>query len=508
MTKTTSKTNELDLYKNSILKVYVEGNQYNYNSPWSGPISSTWNGSGFIINFEDKPCIITNAHVVADSSLLEVRRADKDTKYLAKVLNVDHDCDLAMLTVDNPNFWKGVKPLELGDMPTLQDKLKVIGFPMGGDELCITKGTVSRNEVGLYAHSGVELLHTQVTAEINPGNSGGPAVFENKVLGVAFQGILSGNGLGYIIPANILKHFITDTLSPGPYKGFPNLAFTFETMENPYMKEAYGLKKEESGVRIKAVDRLESCVDLIKPDDVLLTIDGQKIKNDGTVKTSFSNRIKFTHLIREKSIGDSITFDVLREGKRIKVEVPLLNRSQTTKLAQREWDKAPTYYIHSGIVFAPVTYYNKKHSQYRTKSKKLPCDQKLMIHSILSSEHTRGLNKKNEEIIEFVNDVKVRNMVELIATLEAHEGSNHKITTKGGSVFIFKKLSKEENDKILESQLIAKDRSRDQLGEASYKPGCPEYTYFTPQYNRMKSNTLLKEKNEQIEKNVLTPLLK
>lgn len=481
-----SPKDDLDLYKHSVLKISAEGHEYSYSYPWQGPQSSAWGGSGFVVNFEGKPYIITNAHVSADASQLEVRIASDDTKYLAKVVNVDHDCDLAMLQVDDASFWEKVKPLELGGMPGLQDKLKVVGFPMGGNEMCITKGMVSRSEVGSYCHSGVELLHTQVTAEINPGNSGGPAIFENKVLGVAFQGIMFGDGLGYIIPAPVLRHFIADTVKPEPYQGFPNLEFTYQKMENKYIRDEYGLNEGESGIRVKSVDTLSSCHDLIKPDDILLAIDGKKIQNDGNVETSFSNRIKFIHLIRDKSIGDSISVDILRKGERLNVTVPLLDRSSTTKVAQKEWDKAPTYYIHSGIAFAPVTHYASNHARYRSKAKKQPGDEKVMIHTIFASEHTRGLDKRQEkEIIKSINGKKVRNLREVIAALESHDGPRHKIETKQGSVFVFKRISPEENESILKSQRIPRDRSDDLLIEPSYKPGCPEYKRFTPSFNNL-----------------------
>ena len=59
----------------------------------------------------------------------------------------------------------------------------------GGDNICITKGVVSRIEVTRYSsHSKTSLMTIQTDAAINHGNSGGPAFMDNKVVGVAFQG--------------------------------------------------------------------------------------------------------------------------------------------------------------------------------------------------------------------------------------------------------------------------------------------------------------------------------
>src|SRR5690606_31975365 len=97
----------------------------------------------------------------------------------------------------------------------MRDKVQVIGFPMGGEEVCLTDGRASRIELGTYAQGGTELLNIQVTAPINPGNSGGPAIKPgtNEVLGVAFQGYDIGDALGYIIPAPVLRHFAEEATS-------------------------------------------------------------------------------------------------------------------------------------------------------------------------------------------------------------------------------------------------------------------------------------------------------
>lgn len=50
-----------------------------------------------------------------------------DKKYLAKILAVGNECDLALLTVDDDAFWKDLKPLKLGRMPRLQESVAVVG---------------------------------------------------------------------------------------------------------------------------------------------------------------------------------------------------------------------------------------------------------------------------------------------------------------------------------------------------------------------------------------------
>ena len=62
-----------------------------------------------------------------------------------------HIADIALLTVDEPEFWEGVTPLTFGSLPRLQDSVAVIGYPIGGDTISVTAGVVSRIEVGRRA---------------------------------------------------------------------------------------------------------------------------------------------------------------------------------------------------------------------------------------------------------------------------------------------------------------------------------------------------------------------
>jgi S1-C subfamily serine protease len=129
-------------------------------------------------------------------------------KYTARVETVSHECDLAVLRVDDDAFFSGVQPLALGDLPRMGDKVAVYGFPKGGDELCITEGVVSRVEYQYYAHSRAYLLACQIDAAINPGSSGGPVVRDGKIVGVAFQSLRSGDNIGYMVPVPRIQHFL------------------------------------------------------------------------------------------------------------------------------------------------------------------------------------------------------------------------------------------------------------------------------------------------------------
>ena len=185
-----------ELPLNSIIKIYSTSSTTNYISPWQNKPLKDITGSGFIIN---NNLILTNAHVIADTKFIMVRKYGSPDRYRARVISVGHECDLALLSVDDTEFFKDVQHLEFGNVPHLEEEVSVIGYPTGGDNISVTRGVVSRVEPQQYAHGVTTLLAIQIDAAINPGNSGGPALQEGKVIGVAFQNLTNAENIGFIV---------------------------------------------------------------------------------------------------------------------------------------------------------------------------------------------------------------------------------------------------------------------------------------------------------------------
>jgi S1-C subfamily serine protease len=160
--------------------------------PWQRRRQFSSTSSGFLLPGKR---LLTNAHSVEFATQVSIRLRGDDTKHTARVLAVGTECDIALLAVDDEAFWRvAPEPLQLGALPRLQEQVAVVGFPVGGDTLCVTSGVVSRVEVTNYVHGSAELLGVQIDAAINAGNSGGPVLNEaGECVGVAFQSLKDGD---------------------------------------------------------------------------------------------------------------------------------------------------------------------------------------------------------------------------------------------------------------------------------------------------------------------------
>ncbi|KAM7475550.1 hypothetical protein LguiB_022793 [Lonicera macranthoides] len=337
----------------AVVKVFCVHTDPNFSLPWQRKRQYSSSSSGFVIGGRR---VLTNAHSVEHYTQVKLKKRGSDTKYVATVLAIGTECDIAMLTVEDDEFWEGVSPVQFGDLPALQDAVTVVGYPIGGDTISVTSGVVSRIEILSYVHGSTELLGLQIDAAINSGNSGGPA-FNDKgnCVGIAFQSLKheDAENIGYVIPTPVIMHFIQDYEKNGAYTGFPILGVEWQKMENPDLRMSMGMKSDQKGVRIRRIDPTAPEFKVLKPSDIILSFDGVDIANDGTVPFRHGERIGFSYLVSQKYTGDNAAIKVLRDSEIQKFDINLASHRKLIPAHNK--GRPPSYYIIAGFVFTTVS---------------------------------------------------------------------------------------------------------------------------------------------------------
>jgi serine protease Do len=187
----------------------------------SGQRATAGLGSGFIIRADG--AIVTNAHVVAGASRIQVALRD-GTTYPARLIGIDETNDLAVIKIDAKNL--PVAPLGSSSDLLIGEWAIAIGNPYGfilaNSEPSVTAGVVSgtgRNLATPSEGAGVYVDMIQTDASINPGNSGGPLVdAAGEVIGVnssIFSPSGGSVGIGFAIPINRARRVAEDLLAHG-----------------------------------------------------------------------------------------------------------------------------------------------------------------------------------------------------------------------------------------------------------------------------------------------------
>lgn len=462
------------LFCNSIVKIDTTHKVYNYETPWQPPSQRKSSGSGCII---DGNRILTNAHVVADQSFISVKRADDTKIYPARVLFVAHDCDLALIEVNDKKFYEGCTPLEFGEFANMGDHISVKGFPIGGNELSTTEGIVSRIEVRTYAHSGFNILLTQIDAPINPGNSGGPVLKNKKIVGIATQGLSEGQNLGYMIPLPVIQRFLTE-VKAGSYKGIPDAPIMLQKLENEDMRRFLKIPPSKGGMLIyKVVGSEESASEILKPMDVITAIDGNEIAENESYAWHNNIRLHPIHIIQEKFIGDIVTVDLIRDSKSLTVQIPLTKTIYEECIAQgRKYDTHPQYLIKGGVVFQPLTqnfleiwgpdwyYIAPKNllNHFLFDSKTLERDQIVIITQIIPYTNNQGYQQLECDVVNKVNGTKIKNLYHLDEVFTGLQSEFVEIEMESGRKMILDRQNMEKyHQEILDSFGIPFEKSID-----------------------------------------------
>ncbi len=335
----------------SLVRITATAVEPDYRAPWNAGGLQRGVGAGFVISNNR---ILTNAHVAANSRYLTVERDGDPNKYPATVQFVANDCDLALITVSAPDFFKNMIPLKFGGIPALESTVSAYGYPIGGERMSVTTGIVSRIDFQLYTHSSVDQhLAIQISAQINPGNSGGPVMQDGKVVGVAFQGY-SGDvaqGVAYMIPTPVINRFLKD-ISNGHYDEYPDLAITYAKLQNPAQRRFLGLKDDDRGVLVSSVVAAGPSDGILRAGDVLLEIDGHPIASDANVELE-GERPQFEEVVERKFKGDSVKFDILRDKQPMTVTINLY-KPWPYSVQGHSYDVRPRYLLYGGLLFQPL----------------------------------------------------------------------------------------------------------------------------------------------------------
>jgi len=412
----------------SVVKVFVTSNKMDYYRPWQSKGIRASGGSGAIIKGNR---ILTNAHVVSDHTFIQVKKDANPKKYSAKVVAIGHDCDLALLEVDDPHFFDNIIPLEFGELPKQQDSVTVIGYPQGGGKISITEGVVSRVEVTSYAQSSRKMLTVQIDAAINPGNSGGPVVKDGKLVGIAMQVFQSGQNIGYMIPTLIIDHFFED-LNDGQYEGFPMLGINFTNTENATLRKFYDITDKKGGVRVAKVLPYSPADGHLKAGDIILETNGIPIGEDGTFPFRGNERLSLTHLVTKEHINEDIELKIVRDKKIKNINVRL--NPFVSLVPQSHYFKKPPYFIFGGLVFTTLST-DLVHSWGNRWWEKAPLDfvyysigtGQLNIHekknvvvllNILPDDINVGYHGIGNDVVEKINGHKFKSFKEFVLLVD------------------------------------------------------------------------------------------
>jgi len=312
----------IDLFKDASRSVAFITTQVERVDYWSRNVFEVPAGSGSGFVWDDRGHVVTNSHVVQDSTSQKVTLGD--ASYDARTIGLARDQDLAVLKIEAPA--DKLVPLRLGTSAGLQvgQKVYAIGNPFGLD-FTLTTGIVSALGRTIQSVGRASIFDViQTDAAINPGNSGGPLLDSSgRLIGVntaIYSPSGASAGIGFAVPVDTVARIVPELIAHGRVVR-PVIGVAFDDrlsgvvtrrlgVEGVLIRDVYrGTGAAAAGLRGTEVDRRGRVV----PGDVVQAIDGKQVSSTSDLLGRLGSY----------KPGDTITLKVWRDGEARDVRVRL-----------------------------------------------------------------------------------------------------------------------------------------------------------------------------------------
>jgi S1-C subfamily serine protease len=438
--------------EDAVVKVFATVRYPNPLKPWTNGTSVEVAGSGTVI--EGKK-ILTNAHLVLYATEVQIQLRRGGARVDATPDVVAPDMDLAVLSVADPKLLAKLTPLARAKkMPKVQDAVVIYGYPIGGDDLSVTKGVVSRIGFDRYSARGMGLI-VQVSAAINPGNSGGAVVVGDRMVGLVFSRVRGAESIGCFIPNEEIELFLKDSKG-GRYRGKPVEAAgtEFQRCENKALRRY--LKLGDDGQGVLVVPPRHRPADYPFQDfDLLTRIGPHEIDNEGMVHLPDDLRLPFFSLLSRLARGNAVPVTLIRQGKRVEASLPITY--EDNRLVGSYRGEKPSYFIHGPLVFAAAkTGAYSSYAQLQpnldgvqsplatrlTDRVRFPGEELVVVTSpMFTHKIAKGYGDPAGQVVKEINGTRVKNLKHLVELLRdsTDEYLVFRFAELGAEVLVFRR---------------------------------------------------------------------
>lgn len=472
----------------AVVKIRSKNRSISLTSPWRRQTPSSVSGSGVLIG---PGRVLTNSHVVLNSSEITLQPFDSSERIPAKLKVLAPGIDLAIVEFEPEGGLTDVVPLPLAEKsPAVRSTVRVYGYPTGGSAQSVTEGIISRIEHTLYRFS-TRGLRIQIDAAINPGNSGGPAIVDGKIAGLAFSTRPDANDIGYVIPPEEIHLFLND-IADGNYDGKPRLNINYQYLENRALRRKLKLESDVTGVLCQGVRDLPDSP--LRSGDVITQIAGRNVDNRGHCKMDNDVTLTVSRAAVEYARDGIVDVNVIRDGSEVSISVPVDGR---LPLVGYLMGRTPRYFIFGPVVFSEATadYLNvldvgmqSSNSRQRRATASIYSMMRQGHSPFLQKRYTRRANAEDELVVvtkllthetargyrpmpypftvQSINDQPVNNLQQLVEILRDADGEFVDIRffdTIGDQITLDRQAALDATEALLEDNGILRQGSRELL---------------------------------------------
>ena len=443
----------LKKYYNSVVRILSYNSVFDYENPFNKGKTNRSSGSGFFIDKQGH--ILTCSHCIEETTKVTINIPNEGQKeYDAEVLGFCPYFDIAMLKIKDYKVKDYLKLHNNNVKVNPGDESYAIGFPLGQENMKITKGVISGQQDNFY----------QTDTPINPGNSGGPLIYKGKVLGINAAGIAAmfADNIGFAVPIYRVELIADELKKPKNLISYPH-EFCDYQKSNEEFKKCLKTKCNGGIIVNKIYD--DSLLKKTKLEEgaLLCKINGIQIDYFANMNKSWmGQRMNIENMLTNIKLGSKVNIEFWRNGKMLKDSFKLEQHRQKISEVYPNYEKVD-YLVYAGIVFMNLSLNHFKHglkTRDNTKYLEHPKNRtqnKVVITNILleSCIHKMKIFKPGD-IIKSVNGKKIQTLNDVRKALKSKGDCKDfiKIQNENNEFVIIEKSKIEKNNKEIKAKYL------------------------------------------------------
>ena len=349
-----------------LLKSYQQS--YDWLTPWEKREIRTQTGMALVVRlpeiensqkaespFKQSLLLLTTAEMVADATLIEVTRKDIRQPFQAKLVLMDYAANLALLKIENNEFWDKLKPVEWSPVKSTAkpDPNNIYSLKIkSAQEWEMESGKIELMAVGHREVSGAWLPILKLSG-VSKSGQGFPLLQDNETVGMILE---ARSGEAKAIPAEMLLEFL-EHAGGDSYRSLPHRGFHWRKLTQRSTADYFQIPPEKSGIWISRVLPYGTGSDVLQSGDYLTKIGKWSLSYDGKIEHPEWGLSLFDLLFLDQfKVGDSLKLAVIRKGKPIILQTkvsPYEEDGRTVPLKRVGY--APRYVIQGGFLFQELT---------------------------------------------------------------------------------------------------------------------------------------------------------
>lgn len=186
-------------FEASLVSVEITSKEYDYSQPWNKPTRSVRKHALVIGERE----LVTTAQNLPNRTLVRAQKGGRGRWFNAEVTWLDYHANVALVTVSDPSFWKGLKPVELSATMPRRTEYDIVRWRDGNLET--RRADFSKFTVGEGAMSFAPRIHLELNTEIGGLGWAEPVTADGKVVGLT---VSKGGNVCSVVPAEFIRRIV------------------------------------------------------------------------------------------------------------------------------------------------------------------------------------------------------------------------------------------------------------------------------------------------------------